>query len=124
MAILDIDFFKRVNDTYGHQYGDYVLKEVSNLLKDSFRKTDMIYRYGGEELTIIMPETSLENAVIPVERLRKKIAEHEFLFNDIKINLTVSVGISTMQDDFKDVKELVECADKALYNAKQTGRNK
>ena len=124
LAILDIDFFKRVNDTYGHQYGDYVLKEVSNLLKDSFRKTDMIYRYGGEELTIIMPETSLENAVIPVERLRKKIAEHEFLFNDIKINLTVSVGISTMQDDFKDVKELVECADKALYNAKQTGRNK
>lgn len=124
LAILDIDFFKRVNDTYGHQYGDYVLKEVSSLLKDSFRKTDMIYRYGGEELTIIMPETSLENAVIPVERLREKIANHEFLFNDIKISLTVSVGISTMQDEYKDVKELVECADKALYNAKQTGRNK
>lgn len=72
-AILDIDFFKSVNDNYGHQYGDYVLKEVSNLMKQSFRKTDMIYRYGGEEIGIILPETSADNAEIPVERLREKL---------------------------------------------------
>ncbi len=124
IAILDIDFFKNVNDTYGHQYGDFVLKEVANLMKDSFRKTDMLYRYGGEELVIIMPETSLENAAIPAERLREKISKNNFIYNDIKIKLTVSIGISTMDERFSNQKEIVETADRALYNAKQTGRNK
>ncbi|MBR1942338.1 diguanylate cyclase [bacterium] len=124
LAILDIDFFKTVNDTHGHQYGDYVLREVANLMRDSFRKTDMLYRYGGEELVIIMPETSLENAAIPAERLREKIAGNDFVYNGVKINLTVSIGISTMNSEFNNQKEIVETADKALYNAKQTGRNK
>lgn len=123
-AILDIDFFKSVNDNYGHQYGDYVLKEVSNLMKQSFRKTDMIYRYGGEEIGIILPETSADNAEIPVERLREKIAQHKFSFNGIDISLTVSVGIAEMEDAYYNASELVEVADKALYHAKQTGRNK
>ena len=124
MAILDIDFFKSVNDNYGHQYGDYVLKEVSNLMKQSFRKTDMIYRYGGEEIAIILPETSAENAGIPVERLREKIAQHKFSYNGIDISLTVSVGIAEMEESYYYPSELVEVADKALYHAKQTGRNK
>lgn len=124
IALLDIDFFKNINDNYGHQYGDYVLKEISKLMKDSFRKTDMLYRYGGEELVIIMPETSLENAAIPAERLREKIAETDFIYNDIKTKLTVSIGIATMDDSFNSQNEIVEFADKALYSAKQTGRNK
>lgn len=124
LAILDIDFFKSVNDTYGHQYGDYVLKEVSTLLKESFRKTDMLYRYGGEELVIIMPETSLTHAEIPAERLREKIAKHEFIYNGVKTKLTVSIGISSMVSEFNNQREILECADLALYNAKNTGRNK
>ena len=63
LAILDIDFFKKVNDTYGHQYGDYVLKTVADLMKQSFRKTDLLYRYGGEELVMIMPETNIEEII-------------------------------------------------------------
>lgn len=124
MAMLDIDLFKKVNDTHGHQYGDYVLKEVAKLLKESFRKTDMLYRYGGEELAIIMPETSLENATIPAERLREKIENHEFIYNGTKINLTVSIGVSTMDDAFGSQKEIVKASDLALYHAKNTGRNK
>lgn len=124
LAILDIDFFKKVNDTYGHQFGDFVLREVAKLLKESFRKTDMLYRYGGEELVVIMPETSLENASIPADRLREKIANHEFVCEGTKINLTVSVGVSTMKDSFDSPQEIVKTADLALYNAKNTGRNK
>ena len=124
IAILDIDFFKNVNDTYGHQYGDYVLKEVANLMKESFRKTDMLYRYGGEELVIIMPETQLENAAIPADRLREKISNYGFIYNGVKINLTVSIGVATMNENFNNQKEIIETADRALYNAKQTGRNK
>lgn len=124
LAILDIDYFKNVNDNYGHQYGDYVLKEVAILMKDSFRKTDMIYRYGGEEFVIILPETSAQRASIPIERLREKISQHEFLFNDIKISLTVSVGIAEMEEHYSEKAEIVSVSDKALYRAKQTGRNK
>lgn len=124
LAMLDIDLFKKVNDTHGHQYGDYVLREVAKLLKESFRKTDMLYRYGGEELVVIMPETSLENASIPAERLREKIENHEFVYDGTKINLTVSIGISTMDDAFENQREIIKTADLALYRAKNTGRNK
>lgn len=124
LAILDIDFFKKVNDTYGHQFGDYVLKEISDILALSFRKTDMIYRYGGEELTIILTETSLENALIPLERLKDKIAHHNFCYNGEEANITVSIGVSTNFAGITDEKNLVETADKALYKAKQDGRNR
>ncbi len=124
LAILDIDFFKSVNDNYGHQYGDYVLKEVAHLMRESFRRTDMLYRYGGEELIIIMPETSLENAYIPSERLRERIEANDFVFNNQHIKLTVSIGVSTMNSDYANQNEIVKAADSALYNAKRTGRNK
>lgn len=124
LAMIDIDHFKKVNDTYGHQFGDYVLKEISNIIAASFRKTDMIYRYGGEELTIILTETSIENAYIPMERLRTKISEHPFFYNNRTTNITVSIGLSCNFVDIKTQEELIECADKALYKAKQEGRNK
>lgn len=124
LAMLDIDHFKQINDTFGHQFGDYVLKEISNIITSSFRKTDMIYRYGGEEIAIILTETSLENARTPMERLRVKIAEHEFLYNNQETNITISIGLSTNFVDIGTQGELVECADKALYKAKQGGRNK
>lgn len=124
LAMVDIDHFKQVNDTYGHQFGDYVLREISNIIYQSFRKTDMIYRYGGEELAIILPETPLEGAVIPLERLRQKISEHKFSYNNQETNITISVGASVSLTEMKTQSELVACADKALYKAKQTGRNK
>lgn len=123
-AILDIDHFKSVNDTYGHQYGDYVLKEVSSIIKNSFRRADMIYRYGGEEIAIIMTETTIPSAVTMMERLRKKIETHEFFYNGVQINLTASIGIGSNLDKLEDAHQMIECADKALYRAKETGRNK
>ena len=124
LAILDIDFFKKVNDTYGHQYGDYVLKTVANLMKASFRKTDMLYRYGGEELIMIMPETNIEGAVIPVQRLRKSVEDYAFEYNGVKAKVTVSIGLTMNYQDFKTQTEMLKSADEALYNAKESGRNR
>lgn len=124
LALVDIDFFKKVNDTYGHQFGDYVLKEISGIISSSFRKTDMIHRYGGEEIAVILTETSLENAFIPLERLRNKISEHKFIYNGQEAHITVSIGLGTNSKELKAQREFVEWADKALYRAKQEGRNK
>lgn len=124
LAMIDIDYFKKVNDTYGHQFGDYVLKEISGILLASFRKTDMIYRYGGEELTVILTETSIENAMIPLGRLKDEIANHKFSYNGEDARITVSIGLSTNFKHIKTQKELIETADKSLYKAKQDGRNR
>lgn len=124
LAMIDIDHFKDINDTYGHQYGDYVLREISKMVFESFRKTDMVYRYGGEELAVILTETSIENAIIPLERLRIKISEHDFLYHGQKTNLTISVGLSSYLIKMDSKTDLIECADKALYKAKEDGRNK
>ncbi len=124
LAMIDIDFFKKINDSYGHQYGDYVLKEIANILQESFRKTDMIYRYGGEELVIMLPETSINNAFIPLERIREKIADKIFEYNGISTHVTISVGIGCYNDKIVNHKMLLESSDEALYKAKQNGRNR
>lgn len=124
LAMIDIDFFKKVNDTYGHQYGDYVLKTISEILQKSFRKTDMIYRYGGEELVIILPETTMKNSFIPLERVREKIQNYDFVYNGVHTNVTISIGIGEYNESVQSQQMLVENTDEALYKAKQTGRNK
>lgn len=124
LAILDIDFFKKVNDTYGHQYGDYVLKTVSDLMKQSFRKTDLLYRYGGEELVMIMPETNIEGAIIPVQRLRRMVEEYDFNYNGVKAKVTVSIGLTMNYTTFNSAAELLKSADEVLYKAKESGRNR
>lgn len=121
IAIIDIDFFKKINDTYGHLCGDYVLKEVAYLILENFRKTDMVFRYGGEEFVVIMTETSLENSLVPLERLRKTIENNNFIYKGKKITVTISIGVETNQTDTTD--EFLNNADKALYQAKQNGRN-
>lgn len=121
IAIIDIDFFKKINDTYGHLCGDYVLKEVAYLILENFRKTDMVFRYGGEEFVVIMTETSLKNSLIPLERLRKTIENNNFIYKGKKITVTISIGVETNQTDTTD--EFLNNADKALYQAKQNGRN-
>jgi len=122
IAIIDIDFFKKINDTYGHLCGDYVLKEVAYLISDNFRKTDLVFRYGGEEFVALLTETSLESAKIPLERLRKKIENSDFIYDGQKINVTVSIGASV--NNAETVTEFLDNADKALYKAKNAGRNK
>ena len=124
VTILDIDFFKKVNDTYGHQYGDYVLKTVAELMKQSFRKTDLLYRYGGEELIMIMPETNIEGALIPVQRLRRMVEEYDFEYNGVKAKVTVSIGLTMNYQNLSSSAEILKTADEALYRAKEGGRNR
>ncbi len=122
LAIIDIDFFKKINDTYGHLCGDYILKEAAYLIMDNFRKTDFVFRYGGEEFVVILTETNLASSKIPLERLRAKIAEYPFVFNGQPLHITVSTGVSS--NNAETIEEFLDNADKALYRAKQTGRNK
>ncbi len=124
LAILDIDFFKKVNDTYGHQYGDYVLKTVADLMKQSFRKTDLLYRYGGEELVMIMPETNIEGALIPVQRLRRMVEEYDFDYNGVKAKVTASIGLTMNYSNLNSSADILKSADEALYRAKEEGRNR
>lgn len=122
IAILDIDFFKKINDTYGHSCGDYVLKEVAYLILNSLRGTDMVFRYGGEEFAILLTETCSENASIPLERVRRMIEDSKFYYKNHKINVTVSIGYSSCTD-FETPWQMFDDADKALYKAKECGRN-
>lgn len=122
IAIIDIDFFKKINDTYGHSCGDYILRETAFIIKDNFRQTDIVCRYGGEEFGIILTETSKETSHIPLERLRKRIENNKFLYKGQPINLTVSIGV-TSNTDFESLSEMFDEADKALYQAKTNGRN-
>lgn len=124
LAMVDVDHFKNINDTYGHQYGDYVLCEISNIIQQSFRKTDIVYRYGGEEIVILMPTTEIKNAVLPLERLREKISKYNFEKDGIKTKITISIGIGTNRVGFKNEGEIIKDADTMLYSSKQNGRNK
>lgn len=123
-AIIDIDFFKKINDTYGHLCGDKILKDVAFIINDSFRKTDMVFRYGGEEFVVILTETDSQGAQIPLERLRERIANSEFTFKTQKLNVTISIGYASNLDDAEDAVELFSFADDALYKAKESGRNR
>lgn len=122
VAIIDIDFFKKINDTYGHLCGDYVLKEVAYNMVNNFRQTDFVFRYGGEEFAVILTETPDENAKVPLERLRKLIENTKFSFNGENIKVTVSIGVSS-NINCDNAWNMFESADKALYEAKGSGRN-
>lgn len=124
VAMIDIDDFKKINDKYGHLAGDFVLKEIASIFLNTLRKTDYIYRYGGEELCVLMPETVIEKAYTPLERLRKAIEVKEFIFDNQKIPVTISIGTATYKKEMGHWRDLVECADNALYQAKRTGKNK
>ncbi len=122
--MLDIDRFKDVNDTYGHQTGDSVLKAFAEILESSIRNTDFAARYGGEEFVIILPETKLPKAEELAERLRKQIADYPFQVKiDKKLNLTTSIGVATFPNHVQTAQELLEAADSAMYAAKEAGRN-
>ena len=123
-VMFDIDHFKQVNDTYGHLTGDIVLKDVSETLKQTLRATSTAYRYGGEEIAIILPLSSKEDAHTFAERLRKKIESQSFTSEaGQKLKVTISLGVAEYHTEMTDFKELISQADTALYQAKQGGRN-
>lgn len=122
LAIIDIDFFKKVNDTYGHLCGDYVLRETAFLISNNFRHTDCVFRYGGEEFAVILTETDADGALTALERLRKTFEENRFVYNDNVLKITISAGV-TSNTSFDCSDEMFEDADKALYKAKENGRN-
>jgi diguanylate cyclase (GGDEF)-like protein len=123
---VDIDFFKRVNDTYGHATGDCVLRAVANALADTVRRSDAVFRYGGEEFTVLLSKTSLEGALLLAERIRKAVEGTEIFCNGAYIRVTVSLGVSSIGGNSgsgANAAALLERADAALYQAKGAGRN-
>ena len=124
VLMVDIDHFKRVNDTYGHQVGDVALQQVASRLRSNLRRTDVLARYGGEEFGVLAPQTSLEAAKVLAERLRHAIASEPIWVNsDLSIPLTISVGVAVFPEHGQNESDLVAAADAALYRAKEEGRN-
>ena len=123
LLFLDLDNFKTINDRYGHTVGDKILQELSVRLQDFVRSTDLICRYGGEEFIIMLIQTSKDKAAILAERLRQKISQSPLKINDLKIPLTMSIGVAGLTDQMEP-EELVKRADSAMYCAKQSGRNR
>ena len=124
MIMLDIDFFKHVNDLYGHAIGDQVLRILSDELHRNLRAIDILCRYGGEEFAILLPETTLQSAREVAERLRIAVAKLQFNITHADIKITVSQGLSTMPGETADLETLLGQADNALYSAKSSGRNR
>lgn len=120
ILMIDIDFFKKVNDTFGHTKGDLVLREISGLVQSSIRSYDILGRYGGEEFVVLMPDIDCENAKHVAERIRLEIEGHEF---EGVGRVTVSVGLAQYTSP-ESIESLIDRADQALYVAKETGRNR
>ncbi len=124
LIIVDIDFFKKFNDTYGHQAGDAVLRQVAQVLKKNVRTSDIVCRYGGEEMSIILPNTNNKEARTNAERICKAVAEKPFKLNATdESHVTISLGVATFPADGEIPEVLIETADKGLYRAKENGRN-
>jgi diguanylate cyclase (GGDEF)-like protein len=125
LVMVDLDYFKKINDTFGHLAGDYILRSVAEFLKQSTRKSDVIARYGGEEFAILLPETPIEGAYILADRIREKLAALRLQYGDQAIYVTASIGIASFsaESDLSNA-DLVKKADSALYRAKESGRNR
>lgn len=124
--MLDIDYFKHYNDTNGHPKGDAVLQTIAQLLVEHTRDVDSVYRYGGEEISVVLPETSKDTAYELAERLRRVIQEHHFEGEEKQPDkeLTVSMGVATYPTDAVSKEGLINKADQAMYGAKKAGRNR
>lgn len=125
LVMFDIDNFKKVNDIYGHNIGDVILKNISRIAKSSIRKSDFIGRYGGEEFLMVLPKVDLDGGISAAERLRKSIESYKYKIDEKKyINVTISLGVYEFNYKNRDFSEGMKKVDKALYAAKNSGRNK
>jgi len=122
--MMDLDRFKSVNDTHGHLMGSHVLAEVGRLIRDSIRSADVAARYGGEEFLAYLSETDVAGARLAAERVREAIEAHPFTLDGTTIRVTISIGIAAAPGHGRDLTTLVRRADRALYRAKETGRNR
>jgi diguanylate cyclase (GGDEF)-like protein len=123
-VMFDIDHFKKINDVHGHLAGDFVLKELANIVQGRIRRDEVFARYGGEEFAIVLPETNLEGAKSLAEGLREKVAQSRFVFQSESIRVTISIGVSMLGEHDKTSLDLIRNADAKLYEAKRGGRNR
>ncbi|MCO6413096.1 MAG: sensor domain-containing diguanylate cyclase [Thiogranum sp.] len=124
LVMFDIDHFKKVNDTYGHQAGDEVIRTTARLLRECKRTTDIAGRYGGEEFGVMLIDTNAEGGRLFAERLREKVAAHAVNHEGRRIAWTISLGIAECGEQMRDHQQWIECSDRALYEAKESGRNR
>ena len=124
LLFIDLDGFKGVNDTHGHLAGSQALVEAAGVIRRSARETDVVSRFGGDEFSLILPDTGSEGAAAVGERVRERVAEHPFLASEgLDIHLTISVGVATLPDVAASAEELVKAADGAMYRVKESGKN-
>lgn len=124
LVMFDIDHFKNINDTFGHPCGDFVLRQVANSALQTFRKTDTVFRFGGEEFVVILTETDIHQAIIPLERFRKTVETLGLTYQDKEVSVTVSIGACQLSPEIKTKEEFLQKVDETLYKAKNSGRNR
>jgi diguanylate cyclase len=124
LIMLDIDNFKKVNDTYGHPAGDEVIKTLAGIIKKATRETDLAGRYGGEEFAVILPDTPVANVEFVAERIRRLVEKCVVVHDEMNISFTVSIGIAGFKHTYKDSTQWLDMADKSLYQAKAAGKNR
>ena len=122
--LLDIDHFKRINDTHGHAAGDAVLRQLADLLKRASRVEDLVFRYGGEEFAAVLPNATARAAAQIADRIRNLVEKYTFLWENRTIPVTLSIGAASLNGGESDSQRLIQAADAALYQAKQSGRNR
>ena len=123
LVMFDIDHFKKINDSYGHLAGDYVLKHLASTVKTKIRREDLFARYGGEEFAIVLPEIDTPNSKAFAEKVRQLVEKQDFRFENTRIQVTISMGVGAIDDDHADAATLIKQADDYLYAAKSAGRN-
>ena len=124
ILILDIDFFKKVNDTYGHMAGDYVLQMIAGICQNAVRDIDTVARIGGEEYAILLPSTAVNGAMRTAQRIRKETEAFSFKYDEARFRVTVSLGVAELTDESWSITEFMKAADEMLYKAKNSGRNR
>jgi diguanylate cyclase (GGDEF)-like protein len=123
ILMIDVDHFKKINDTYGHLFGDQVLQTISSIISVGVGSDEMVARYGGEEFAVLLPETNLQTAKNIAERLRINVANKSFEVPCMELNITISIGVAWMPGKIASIETLIERADEAMYQAKRSGRN-